>query len=212
MKGTRTSKETYYQTIAREFIGRRGAPFYLSPKDVALIEHWEKAGIPLDAVLEGMNTAVENFRKGGRPVKTLALASCEYQIMKAFGQHSERKAGGARKIVTRGEKKKRLAKEIERFLAAVPPELEGLRPKFNQAFEILARPGAEEEALEALDESVDEALSLAASKEEKETVRSGIRGEFAARRGLDLKGIERTRLVKVLRERFKIPYLSLFYY
>jgi hypothetical protein len=212
MTGTRTNKESYYQTIAREFIGRRGAPLYLSPKDVALIEHWEKAGIPLDAILEGMTRAVANFRKGGRPVKGLTLASCEYQIMKAFAQHSERKAGGTRKVVTRDEKGKRLAREVARFIAAVPRGLEALEPKFVRAAGILALPEPDEDALEALDEAVDEALVRAASDEDKDLVRTEVRGEFAGRRGLDLKGIERTKLVKALRDRHKVPYLSLFYY
>lgn len=212
MKETRTNKESYYQTIAREFIGRRGAPFYLSPKDVALIEGWEKAGVPLNTVLEGMDKAIENFRKGGRPAKALTLASCEFQIMKAFGQHAERKAGGTRKTVTRADKKKRLAKEIERFLAAVPAGLETVATKCREALGILAGPGSDEEMLEALDEAVDEALALAASEEDRERVRNDVRGEFAGRRRLDLKGIERTKLVKSLRDKYKVPYLSLFYY
>jgi len=36
--------------------------------------------------------------------------------------------------------------------------------------------------------------------------------EFAGKRGLDLEEVLRTRLVKALRDRHKVPYVSLFYY
>ena len=119
--------------------GRRGAPFFLSPKDVGLIARWEKMRVPLDAVLEGMEMAFENFRKGGRSAKILTLGFCEYQVMKAFGRHAERKAGGARKTVSRDEKRNKLVREIERFLGAVPPGFEDLRASFERAL-VLVRP------------------------------------------------------------------------
>jgi hypothetical protein len=179
---------------------------------VALIERWEKSRIPLDSVLEGMDKAIENFRKGGRSVKALTLASCEYQVMKAFGQHAERKAGGSRKTVSRDEKKNRLLKEIERFRTSAPSALEGVKYSFARAAAILGLSGTDEEELEKLDESVDEALIRAASEEEKSRVRDDVRGEFAGKKGLDLEGIGRTRLVKAMRDKYKVPYLSLFYY
>ena len=206
------AQSEYYQTIAREFFRRRGAPFFLSPKDIALIAHWEKMKAPLDTVLEGMEMAFENFRKGGRSAKILTIGFCEVQVMKAFGRHAERKAGGARKIVHRDEKRKKLILEIERFLGAAPPGFVDLKPSFERALVLVRTVGAGEEELERIDDRVDEALRRGASPEEKEALRRETVAEFAGKRGLDLDEVVRTRLAKALRDRHKVPYVSLFYY
>lgn len=212
MRGTRTSKETYYQTIAREFLERRGAPFFLSPKDVALIARWEKARVPLDAVLEGMERAFANYRKGGRPAGALTLAFCEYQVGKALAGRRERRAGGARKAAPRGAKRERLRAEIERFLGQVPPGLETLAAAFAEARTVLDDPGAGEEKLEELDETVDEALWRSAPEGERARAGKEVLARHAGKRGLDLGDVARTKLVKELRERHKVPYLSLYFY
>src|SRR4030042_4650969 len=206
------AQSQYYQTIAREFFRSRGAPFFLSPKDVGLIAHWEKLRVPLDAVLEGMEIAFENLRKGGRSAKSLNLGFCEYQVLKAFDRHAERKAGGARKPVSRDEKRNKLVREIERFLAAVPQGLEGLRVSFERALILVRTAEAGEQELERLDDEVDEALWRGASPEEKGELRRDAVTEFAGKRGLDLEEVVRTRLVKTRRDRHKVPYISLFYY
>ena len=36
----------YFQEIARHFLARRGAPFFLSAKDLALVEAWERPESP----------------------------------------------------------------------------------------------------------------------------------------------------------------------
>ena len=211
-RGTKTSKETYYQTIAREFFKRRGAPFFLSPKDVALIARWEKARVPLDAVLEGMEMAFANYRKGGRPAGALTLAFCEYQVGKALAGRREKRAGGTRKTTPRDAKRERLREEIRRFLGGVPPGLEALAESFAAARDVLDDPGAGEEGLEALDDTVDEALWRAAPEEEKARVRRDVLAGLSGKRTLDLDDVARMKLVKAMRERHKVPYLSLYYY
>jgi hypothetical protein len=202
----------YYRTIAGEFIRRRGAPFFLSPRDVALVARWESLRIPLDAVLEGIERAFENSRKRGRPGKVMTLAFCEAQVMKAFGQHAERSAGGTEKVVPRFEKKDRLGKEAARFLATVPPGLAALAGLFEQAVAVTRLPDTDEQKLEKLDDEVDEILWRSSLPGEREEVRKDIRVEFAGKRGFDIEEIVRTRLVKARRDRYKVPYLSLFYY
>ena len=44
----------YYREIARAFLGRRGWPLLLSPKDQAAIAAWEADRVPLPVVLEGI--------------------------------------------------------------------------------------------------------------------------------------------------------------
>jgi len=202
----------YYRTIAGEFIRRRGAPFFLSPRDVALVARWESLRIPLDAVLEGIERAFDSARKRGRPGKVMTLAFCETQVMKAFGQHAERLAGGTEKIVPRIEKIDRLGKEAALFLTALPPGLETLAGLFEQAVAAARLPDADEQELERLDDEVDEILWRSSPAEEREAVRKDLRGEIAGKRGFNVEEIVRTRLVKARRDRYKVPYLSLFYY
>jgi hypothetical protein len=179
---------------------------------VALIARWEKARIPLDAVLEGMEKAFANYKKGGRPARALTLAFCEYQVGKALAGQRERQAGGARKTAPRDAKKERLRGEIGRFLGEVPAGLEALSELFAAARAVLDDSGAGEEELEALDDSVDEALWRAAPEGERARVRKAVLAGFSGKKNLDFEDVARTKLVKEMRERHKVPYLSPYYY
>ena len=179
---------------------------------MALIGRWEKARVPLDAVLEGMERAFANYRKGGRPVRALTLAFCEYQVAKALAGGRERRAGGTRPSASRGDKNERLRAEIGRFLAMVPPGLEALVSAFAEARTVLDGPGPGGERLEALDESVDEALWRAAPEAEKARARKDVVAGHSGKRALDLDDVARTKVVKDMRERHKVPYLSLYFY
>jgi hypothetical protein len=179
---------------------------------VALIARWEKARVPLDAVLEGMERAFANYRKGGRPAGALTLAFCEYQVGKALAGSRERRAGGTRETAARDAKRERLRKEIGRFLGEVPPGLEALAAPFAAARAVLDDPGAGEEGLEALDDTVDEALWRASPEGDRARIREDVRAGLSGKRTLDPDDVARTMLVKEMRERHKVPYLSLYYY
>jgi hypothetical protein len=159
-----------------------------------------------------MERAFANYRKGGRPAGALTLAFCEYQVGKALAGRRERRAGGTRKAAPRDAKRERLRKEIGRFLEEVPPGLEALAETFAAARAVLDDPGAGEEGLEALDERVEEALWKAAPENDKSRVRKDVRAGLSGKRTLDLEDVARTKLVKEMRERHKVPYLSLYYY
>lgn len=212
MNAVNKAQSLYYQTIAREFFRRRGAPFHLSPRDVELIARWESLRVPLDIILEGMDRAFENYRKGGRPLKAMSLSFCEYQVMKSFGQHAERRAGEKRKSAAGKDKRSRVLREIERFLGETPAGLEDLRAPFLAALEILGREAPDEEALERLDEEIDEIVWKASPAEEKKKIRKEVLDEFRGKRDLDLQDVVRTRVVKARRDEGRIPYLGLFYY
>ena len=212
MNAVNKAQSLYYQTIAREFFRRRGAPFHLSPKDVELVAHWEKLRVPLDMILEGMDRAFENYRKGGRPLKAMSLSFCEYQVMKSFGQHAERRAGEKRMPAAGKDKRSRVLREVDRFLGETPAGLEALRTPFLKAQDLLGREEPDEEALERLDDEIDEIVWKASSAEEKKKVRKDVLEEFGGKRDLDLQDVVRTRVVKARRDDGRIPYLGLFYY
>src|SRR6202012_874909 len=53
----------YFTEIEEHFQRARGTGlFLLSPLDWALIEHWKNSGIPLPAVLKGIDEAFEKWR------------------------------------------------------------------------------------------------------------------------------------------------------
>ena len=57
----------YFTEIEEHFRRARGTGlFLLSPLDWALIEAWKNAGIPLEAVLRGIDAAFEKWRKRRR--------------------------------------------------------------------------------------------------------------------------------------------------
>ncbi len=86
----------YYTEIEEHFWRKRGAHILVSPLDWAIVETWQKAGIPVAAVLQGIDAAFESYarsRRGaaGRPLKSLAY--CVDAVLEAAEQHAEAAAG-----------------------------------------------------------------------------------------------------------------------
>ncbi|MES1261629.1 MAG: hypothetical protein ABUS49_07835, partial [Acidobacteriota bacterium] len=73
----------YFTEIEEHFQKARGtALFLLSPLDWALIETWKNAGIPLEAVLRGIDAAFEKWRaKRSRAQLVNSLAFCAQAVM-----------------------------------------------------------------------------------------------------------------------------------
>ena len=73
----------YFTEIEEHFQRTRGTGlFLLSPLDWALIESWKNAGVPLEAVLRGIDAAFEKWR--GRKSKTQkvnSLAFCTQAVL-----------------------------------------------------------------------------------------------------------------------------------
>lgn len=74
----------YFTEIEECFQQCRGTRTLLSPLDWALIESWKEAGLPLEAVLLGVQRAIEKFRKKPRPGRSVnALAYCSAEVYRA---------------------------------------------------------------------------------------------------------------------------------
>jgi len=203
----------YFQTIARHFFEHRGAPFFLSSKELDLLARWEKMGIPLRVVLEGMRRSMEASRFGSKKRKKIfSLSYCDSQVLKAFQQYKDRKVGKSERIKEREEKKKKVKAEVDRFLKTVPSRVIYLRDIYSQARMVLSRKDFLEEELERLEEEIEELLFLRASDQEKERVKNELRREYGNTNEEDLASIWKIKLVKFLREEYKIPYISLFFY
>lgn len=85
----------YFTEIEEQFQRRRGALALLSPLDWALMEIWKDAGIPLEAVLRGIDTAFDKWeRRPKRTRKVNSLAYCAQEVLAAAEEMKEAAVGG----------------------------------------------------------------------------------------------------------------------
>jgi hypothetical protein len=86
----------YFTEIEDRFLRRRGGGLLLSTLDWALIETWKDAGIPLEAVLRGIDEAFDRYDQ--RPSKTKkvnSLAYCSQLVLSAAEDMKEAAVGAA---------------------------------------------------------------------------------------------------------------------
>jgi hypothetical protein len=86
----------YFTEIEEYFWRKRGAHLLVSPLDWAIVETWQKAGIPLPAVLKGIDRAFESWGRsrrsaGGRQLKSLAY--CVDAVLDAAAEAAEAAVG-----------------------------------------------------------------------------------------------------------------------
>jgi hypothetical protein len=90
----------YFTEIEDYFWKKRGAHLLVSPLDWAIMETWQKAGVPLDAVLKGIDRAFESYqrsRRGGAGKALKSLAYCTDAVLEAAEEQLEAAAGSAPK-------------------------------------------------------------------------------------------------------------------
>ena len=91
----------YFTEIETRFQQRRGSLLMLSTLDWALIETWREAGVPLEAVLRGIDSAFDNYEKqrlrtpARRQRKVNGLAWCAQAVLEATEQSREAAIGAA---------------------------------------------------------------------------------------------------------------------
>jgi hypothetical protein len=212
----------YFTEIEDHFQRARGTGlFLLSPLDWALIEAWKNAGIPLEAVLRGIDRAFEKWRSRparGRIQMVNSLAYCAQAI-----------AVEVQAIVDGGAPSKSVA-------AAPPFSLDEVRGYIARNAEALRKSGLDELAaslgalpLDALYGDLEQLEQRLTAIEEKmiARLRSDASDEtlFEARRTLDrelqpyrgkmsaeqLSMLEKQFLERKLLENNGLPRLSLFY-
>jgi len=228
----------YFTEIEERFQQRRGSLLMLSTLDWALIETWREAGIPLEAVLRGIDNAFDKhdakaLRATGRTRKVNGLAWCAQSVMEAVEQAMEASIGTApatgAEVVESGFEAERVARYLENNAAAIeqaklPPPAEvtaaevagrlralaiGLRTEPMRSLEELDR------TLSVLEEKLFAALMTAAPEEEMVALREQAARELAPYRSkmqaVQIKQVQQQFLQKRMLEARKLPRLSLFY-
>jgi hypothetical protein len=104
----------YFTEIEEYFWKKRGAHLLVSPLDWAIMETWQKAGIPLEAALKGIDRAFESYQRSrrgglGKPLKSLAY--CTDAVLDAAEEQLEAAAGSSPKSARVSEKKEAFSRE-----------------------------------------------------------------------------------------------------
>lgn len=230
----------YFSEIEERFNARRGSLLLLSTLDWALIETWREAGVPLPAVLRGIDDAFDkyearNTRAKGKLRKVNGLAWCAQAVMQATEDMAEAATGAAGGTAERepresGFEAERVAQYLEANAVAVAGAqlaLSGadhMREETAQRLHALALAmrGGEPMPLDELDrtltmleERLFAAVMSAASESELVSLREQADRELAPYRGrmgaVQIKQVQTQFLQKRLLEARGLPRLSLFY-
>jgi hypothetical protein len=231
----------YFTEIEAYFWKKRGAHLLVSPLDWAIMEAWRKAGVPLEAVLKGIDNAFESYQRSRRgankPLKSLAY--CTDAVLEAAEEQQEAAAGSAPKTTdaakqqafSRDELKAYFAKNAEALKRAAAetgvhgPEMSG---RFREIAESLASsailldlPGTLdledlERRLTILDEKLHAVLTTHATEELMLKIRREVDRQLALYRrkmkAEQLAMVEKQYVHKRLLEEFGLPRLSLYYF
>jgi hypothetical protein len=220
----------YFTEIEEHFQRRRGSLLLLSTIDWALIETWREAGIPLAAVLQGIDAAFDKYdaRKNRARVRRVnGLAYCAQEVISALDAMQEAAVGAApaRPSTTeQGFEQERIAAHLESAAQQLrnAPQRESLAGIADRlqvlAAEARARlPHLEEleQSLTVLEEKLFALLLTGTPEAELVSLRQQASAELAPYRSrmpaMQIRQVEQQFLHKRLLEKFNLPRLSLFY-
>lgn len=87
----------YFTEVEEHFQRRRGAPLIGSPLDWDQIEIWKNAGIPLEAVLRGIDNAFDKYeqKKSKRHEKINSILWCSQAVLTAAEEMKEAAVGAS---------------------------------------------------------------------------------------------------------------------
>lgn len=212
------------------FCQRRGRGLQLSPLDWDLIGTWKDAGIPLEAVLRGIDVTFDRYdRRPSKTKKVNGLGFCTQEVLAAAEEMKEASVGASREQPSASPGMQ--AGEIEKFFhenaqklrqAHAPATVKAVAEDCADTLEELAEdfkmpPRLEdlERHLTILEEKLLAALTISASEADLIRIRTEADREIAPYRS-KMPAVQIEQLMKRfthrrLFEQFKIPRLSLFY-
>ncbi len=232
----------YFTEIEEYFWKKRGAHLLVSPLDWAIMETWQRAGVPLEAVLKGIDRAFESYQRSrrgaGKPLKSLAY--CTDAVLQAAEEGLEAAAGSAPKngreakeAFPREELKAYLTRNAAQLAAAVAakngqgglPELGARLAEIAEsvlASSLLLDSPAKvdledlERRLTVLDDKISALVMTHATEDLLLRIRREVDGQLSAYRrkmkAEQLALVEKKYTQKRLLEEFGLPRLSLYYF
>ncbi len=231
----------YFTEIEEYFWKKRGAHLLVSPLDWAIMETWQKAGVPLEAALKGIDRAFESYersrRGAGKALKSLAY--CTDAVLEAAEEQLEAAAGSAPKngsartkdpfsredlgayITKNAAQIDNAANKVESKQARLSLQLRDISQSLRAVLTLLDGPGTLdledlERRLTVLDDKIQTTLIGDGSEELMLRIRREMDGQLAAyRRKMKAEQIalvEKQYLQKRMLEEFGLPRLSLYYF
>jgi hypothetical protein len=215
----------YFTEVEEHFQRARGTGlFFLSPLDWALIELWKESGVPLQAVLGGIDAAFEKWRSRKSKIRMInSLAYCSQAVL----EKAQMMAGMAPAGPARQAEAPFKLEELRAFLGKCAAELRSLgEVAYAEIAASLDGIAAEAEAhfadLEDLEHRLtsleDKTIAIARSRqgeEESLEARRALDAELRPYRGKmsasQLAMLEAQYLERRLLETAGLPRLSLFY-
>jgi hypothetical protein len=224
----------YFTEIEDHFQRRRGTLLLLSTLDWSLIETWKEAGIALEAVLRGIDTAFDAYdRKPKKTRKVNSLAFCAQEVLAAAESMKEAAVGTKRE-----SKAAEIGLSSEEVSAYLNQNASRLRvAKLDGLPEQIARECADsllaivdevkakattrlhledvERRLTVLEEKLQAALLATTPERDLVAIRADADRQIATYRGKmnapQIEQLHKQFLHKRLLERNSLPRLSLFY-
>jgi hypothetical protein len=213
----------YFTEIEEHFQRARGTSlFLLSPLDWALVESWKNAGVPLEAVLRGIDVAFEKWR--GRKVKTRKVNSLAFCAQAVLTEAQQTAAGAAPNPPSSSPY---TADELRTYLrsnadllrkkgGAACDEIAAALDRLSEEMDQHARDlEGLEQHLTVLEEKMLAVARAAQSEDELLQVRRELDAELRPYRSkmsaAQLAMLEKQYLERRLLERLGLPRLSLFY-
>jgi hypothetical protein len=212
----------YFTEIEEHFRRARGTGLFLvSPLDWALIESWKSAGVPLEAVLKGIDEAFEKWRSRKNKRRHVnSLAYCAQAVMEA----AERAPGGPKQRHSEPPfSVDELRVHLLKAAGALRAHGNSALPEVSATLESLAAdaerqlPQLEdlERRLTTLEDKIVAILRAGQSQEDLYAIREALDRELSPYRGKmtaeQLSMLERRYLDTAVLERAHVPRLSLFY-
>ena len=145
----------YFTEIEEHYLRRRGTHLLLSTLDWALIETWKTAGVPLEAVLRGVDNAFDKYdRRPSKSKKVNSLAYCSQAVLAAAEDMKEAAVGAT------GEEKAQRepgfeAAQIAAFLRGNAEKLEKAKLPDRAGFAIGALAREEAASLREIAEAIE---------------------------------------------------------
>ncbi len=228
----------YFTEIEETFIRRRGKHLFLSPLDWALIESWEKRGIPVRIVLRGIENVFDRIEKNpGRLNTVKSIGYCRDEIESLYNDWQASQVGKDVQIEpaspspAREDKAKLFsALSIDNHLKKIIDDIEKARSEssgelqltlamvqneLREYIEVRTEPELHEEKLSANDELIDSVLLKSCDPVKLGDLKNEIVVGLSDHKAKMTDDVYRRTfdlmLSKRLREESKIPRLSLFF-
>jgi len=226
----------YFTEIEEQYQRRRGTIVPLSTLDWTLIETWKDAGIPLEAVLRGVDMAFDRYdQRASKTKKVNSLAYCAQEVLAAAEDMKEAVVGTARQSKPdRGFDPSEIAEFLWRnaseLASAKLPSRAGISPEAvareiaatlrEMAAEIesksmLLKVEALERRLTVLEEKLFAVLLAVVPDDEVVAVRAQADHELAPYRSkmppAQIEQLQKQYVHKRLLQKYGVPRLSLFH-